>query len=88
MSAPGRRVRRPAAERHYAAFCAALEKVGLPRAPHEGPIDYLARVSAARPDLAAEAAHITECYTRIRYAGESDPDTARELGRRAARFAA
>jgi len=33
-------------------LCRKLAKAGLPRAAHEGALDYAARVAAARPDLA------------------------------------
>jgi len=53
--------------RSYGEFCRKLARIGLPRAPHEGPFAYAARTSAARPDLAAAIDHITRLYTAARY---------------------
>ncbi|MDD2686654.1 MAG: DUF3488 and transglutaminase-like domain-containing protein [Gallionella sp.] len=54
-------------------LCRKLAKAGLPRAPHEGPRDYAARIAAARPELAATLHDISERYIALRY-GEH-PDT-------------
>jgi transglutaminase-like putative cysteine protease len=78
--------REPGAVRAWRRFGEKLAATGLARAPHEGPLDYLARVQAARPDLAAEAGAITERYVRARYGdGLSAPET-RELERRVREF--
>ena len=53
-------------------LCKKLAKVGLARAPHEGPEDYTARVVAARPQLASEMQDIATRYTDLRYAGTND----------------
>ncbi len=53
--------------RWYARYCASLARISLPRAAHEGPLDYAARVAATRPDLASEVEHITKLYTALRY---------------------
>jgi transglutaminase-like putative cysteine protease len=47
--------------------CRKLSRAGLPRAPHEGPHDYAARVAAARPDLAAAIEDLAERYIALRY---------------------
>jgi len=39
----------------------------LPRAPGEGPTDYLRRVAAARPELAATLGEIRNLYVSLRY---------------------
>jgi transglutaminase-like putative cysteine protease len=52
--------------------CKKLAKVGLARAPHEGPEDYAARVIAARPQLADTMHDITTRYTDLRYGGTND----------------
>ena len=48
-------------------FCAKLAAAGLARAPQEGPLDYLARVRAQRPEWAKEAEEITRRYIEARY---------------------
>ncbi len=70
--------------RSYARFCAKLARRGYPRAPTEGPRDYAVRVSAARPDLAANIEYITKLYTALRY-GDARVDPAL-LGRAVGRF--
>lgn len=57
----------------YRQFCAKLARRGLPRAAHEGPVDFARRVCAARPGLAREVDDITERYVRLRY-GETERD--------------
>ncbi|MFA6119969.1 MAG: DUF3488 and transglutaminase-like domain-containing protein [Sideroxydans sp.] len=52
--------------------CKKLAKAGLPRAPHEGPEDYTARVIAARPQSASAMHDIAKRYTDLRYAGTND----------------
>ena len=48
--------------------CKKLARAGLPRALHEGPADYAARVAAARPDLAGKIREIANLYIALRYA--------------------
>ncbi len=70
----GRRPPRlPPVARDYAHFCARLARLGLPRAAHEGPLDYAARVVAVRNDLEADVMQITGCYVELRYADRGDP---------------
>ncbi|MGH8370184.1 MAG: transglutaminase TgpA family protein, partial [Gammaproteobacteria bacterium] len=58
----------PLVVRAYARFCRKLAQHGLPRAPHEGPLDYARRISRLRPDLAVEIDTITSLYIDLRYA--------------------
>ncbi|GAB4115138.1 MAG: hypothetical protein Fur0026_00530 [Sideroxydans sp.] len=48
-------------------LCRKLEKAGLPRAAHEGPLDYAARVATARPLVAAAIRDLAARYTGLRY---------------------
>lgn len=48
-------------------YCRKLAEVGLERGPTEGPVDFLARVSRARPDLARAAEDVTRRYVEARY---------------------
>jgi transglutaminase-like putative cysteine protease len=67
-------------------FCAKLAAAGIVRAPHEGPLDFLTRVSAARPELAEEAGQIVSRYVQARYGAGVSKDEARELARRVRDF--
>ena len=67
-------------------FCAKLAAAGLARAPHEGPLDYLARVVQARPELEAAATDITRRYVDARYGLDATPEDLKELGRRVRAF--
>ncbi len=51
----------------YRRFCRKLARVGLARAPHEGPLDFAARCARRRPDLRPEVEHITRRYVGLRY---------------------
>lgn len=53
----------------YARFSERLARVGLPRGPQEGPLDYSQRVLARRPDLRPQVEPFIGLYIRLRYAG-------------------
>ena len=78
--------RREAALLAWNRFCAKLAAAGFARAPHEGPLDYLARVRAERPALAPEAEEIVTRYIEARYGGQATRDHLRELARRVREF--
>ena len=67
-------------------FCAKLAAAGVARAPHEGPLDFLARVKSIRPQCAAPAEDITRRYVEARYAGGVSRLAIRELHRRVREF--
>jgi len=67
-------------------FCAKLAAAGVARAPHEGPVDYLRRVEAARPACAGEANEITRRYVQARYGAGASREELRELARRVRDF--
>ncbi len=48
-------------------LCRKLAKVGLPRAPHEGAMDYAKRVAIARPELQQAMHDLATCYVALRY---------------------
>ncbi|UHD18840.1 transglutaminase TgpA family protein [Thiocapsa bogorovii] len=56
----------------YGRFCRRLEKIGLGRLPHEGPMDYAGRVVAQRPDLAPTVERFMDIYIPAQY-GPGDP---------------
>ena len=73
------RLARTPLERAWDLFCARLARIGLERARHETPAQYLRRLEQALPaDAAASARLIVTTYERLRYGGE-------ESGRQAAR---
>ena len=53
--------------RTYQHLCRKLARRDLARAAHEGPNDYLQRVAAQRPQLAAHLAEIRSLYVGLRY---------------------
>jgi protein-glutamine gamma-glutamyltransferase len=67
--------------RAYARFCRKLAKYGLPRASHEGPLDYARRINQLRPDLAVQIDAITSIYIALRYAEFGDQKSLQRLVR-------
>jgi hypothetical protein len=49
-------------------------RVALPRQPAEGPLDYAARIGAARPDLEALALDIAHRYAALRFGAHSSDE--------------
>ena len=80
--------RREAALVAWDRFCAKLARSGLARSPHEGPLDYLARVQAARPAIAIQAGEVTRRYVEARYGGGASRDELRALARMVRDFSA
>jgi transglutaminase-like putative cysteine protease len=63
--------------RAYARLCRKLGKVGLDRAPHQGPLSYADSVTLRRPDLAGPVRSLLELYAKLRFGSTSDnPDQA------------
>lgn len=58
-------------------FCRKLEKAGLPRAQHEGPQDFTARIAAAHPQHAAAMHDIASRYIAMRYGDVGDEGSLR-----------
>ncbi|MDD2699966.1 MAG: DUF3488 and transglutaminase-like domain-containing protein [Sideroxydans sp.] len=55
--------------------CRKLERhAGLPREPHEGPMDYANRIAAIHPDLAEDFHDIAARYASLRYGGEAESE--------------
>jgi len=65
----------------YRRFCKKLTRLGLARAPHEGPLDFARRVIRARPDLKEQVQAVTGIYVRLRY-DAADPAGLRALQKR------
>jgi hypothetical protein len=60
---------RNAALKAYAIFCRKLAIAGLPRRPHEGPLDYARRARDVFPAHAAQIDLITRLFVDLVYAG-------------------
>jgi transglutaminase-like putative cysteine protease len=69
-------------------FCAKLGAAGIPRLAHEGPMDFLARVKAARPQYGPAAEDITQRYVQARYGPGATREELRELANRVREFRA
>jgi hypothetical protein len=52
-------------------LCRKLARHGLPRAAHEGPSDYVARVLQGRPELAQQLMEARNLYVALRYGPRS-----------------
>ncbi len=73
-------------QRAYARFCRRLERRGLGRRPHEGPLDFARRVREQRADLADDADAITRFYLELRYGRVATATALTELVRRVRAF--
>ena len=73
-------------QRAYERFCRRLERRGLKRLCHEGPLDFLARIERVRPDLAGECEIIARLYIDLRYAGVARQPALQELLHRVRAF--
>ena len=65
-------------------YCGKLATAGVTRAPHEGPLDFLARVKSMKPQVAAAAEEITNRYIEARYGTGATKAELKELMRRVA----
>jgi len=55
--------------RLYSHFCSRLQRIGISRRPHEGPVDFADRAAKLHPELESEIRQITNLYTQIKYRG-------------------
>ena len=60
-------------------FCRKMERIGLPRRPEQGPLDFLAHITRQRPDLAEKASKLVSFYVRLRYAEKARGNEIRSL---------
>ena len=68
----------------YRQFCRKLERAGWPRAPHEGPLDYAARIAEKHPGVVSAVSAITQTYIALRYEKDNKNNTLgsfRQIGR-------
>jgi hypothetical protein len=82
----GRREYAGKVERAYASFCARMARIGIARAPNEGPLDFAARAKALRPDLASRIEAITRLYIALRYGANAQAGWVQEMIMLIARF--
>ncbi|MCG8317482.1 MAG: DUF3488 and transglutaminase-like domain-containing protein [Pseudomonadales bacterium] len=59
-------------DRAYLRFCRKLQKIGVSRSPHEGPLDFANRVSSAHPTFKEAVEEITQMYVLLKYAKPSE----------------
>lgn len=62
-----KRARRAREQALWSEACTRLERAGLPREPHEGPIAYAARASRRWPQFAIAFSAIAQSYASLRY---------------------
>ena len=74
--------------RAWQRFCTRLARRGLPRGPHEGPLDFTERVAAQRPERAEAIREIGELYARLRYGASAPSAEVRRLQQLTWRFRA
>jgi hypothetical protein len=65
-------------------LCRKLAKAGLPRAAHEGALDYARRIAAARPELADDFHDLAARYNALRYGANQDENARHEFLQHAA----
>jgi transglutaminase-like putative cysteine protease len=65
--------------RAWNAFCARMAERHLPRAPHEGPLDYAHRLAPVVPDLAPHISAISHLYADLRYGRQRHNDEVERL---------
>jgi protein-glutamine gamma-glutamyltransferase len=63
-----------AAQVAWLKLCRKLAKAGLPRAPHEGPMEYAERIAAARPELSRDVHDLAARYAALRYGGNTEKE--------------
>lgn len=70
----------------YRHFCRRLARQGLPRLPHEGPLDFARRVGRARPDWRIKVELITRLYVALRYGADARAEWVNMLEREVQAF--
>jgi transglutaminase-like putative cysteine protease len=80
--------RQPADEplKIYGRFLEKLARIGLPKAPHQGPVDYARSVMEQHPALERDVRAITRCYTGLRYGHADGIGALKDFRQRVRRF--
>ena len=68
-------------QKQYLRFCRKLEKKGVKRPPHEGPVDFEKRIRRERTDLRQQAGKIIRCYIGLRYGRMNSKKNRQHLAR-------
>jgi protein-glutamine gamma-glutamyltransferase len=68
-----KRVKVDPLQRLYLKFLRKLERAGLKRYSHEGPLDFSKRAAIRLPAKADAITHISSIYARLRYRGDDNP---------------
>jgi protein-glutamine gamma-glutamyltransferase len=80
------RFRTDPVEKYYARFCDKLARAGLPRKPHQGPVDYLRDVVKHRPELEHDMVPVMDLYVSLRYRDQISTLLISEFIRKVRRF--
>jgi transglutaminase-like putative cysteine protease len=75
-----------AALNDYRRFLAKMDRIGLPKAPHQGALDYARRVGRRRPRLKPEVDAITRRYIGLRYGHDGGREALKALRSAVRRF--
>ena len=70
----------------YLKFCDKLDRIGLPRRPSQGPLDFAETVIAVRKDLKTRILDIANLYIYLRYAGNGNEDDVKRFKMLVKRF--
>ncbi len=70
----------------YGRFLDKMANAGIPKALHQGPLDYGRLLMDRHPALGREVDAIIGCYIGLRYGRERDPDALKALRMRVRRF--
>jgi transglutaminase-like putative cysteine protease len=70
----------------YGRFLHKMASVGIPKASHQGPLDYSLLVMDRHPALERDVGAIIECYIGLRYGHECDMDALKAFRLRVRRF--
>jgi hypothetical protein len=70
----------------YRRFLSKMARIGLPKAPYQGPLDYARFVVEQHPTLKREVSEIADCYIALRYGHEGSLDALRDFRMHVRRF--
>ncbi len=73
-------------EKYYGRFCEKLARSGLPRSPHQGPVDYRRYILKNRPDLEHDIAPVMDLYVNLRYRDQISTTLISEFIQKVRRF--
>jgi hypothetical protein len=65
----------------YESFCRKAAKLGAPRNPAEGPLDFSRRATRLLPNDSERIRSIAKAYIALRYASVPDPTTLEQFAK-------